>query len=80
MRIELEERTCPVCGAEHADHVIDGKPDWTRWIWDHGICNKCDEWALATEFSMHGPMAGKLITRWGAGIGGPGYLRGRLGA
>jgi len=77
MRIELDVRTCQVCGDEHADHIIDADQHWWAPIWEPAICDECDDWARTIEMSAMGPSAGKLIKYWGAGIGGPGFMRGR---
>ena len=70
-------RTCPVCGATHLDHEIEGEAAWWAPIWEATICDACDDWARGEELKAMGPAAGKLILYWGAGIGGPAYLRGR---
>ena len=79
MKIDLDERVCPVCGIEHHDHIINGKAEWFQPIWEAAICDACDLWAMSVEGVHEGAetAAGGLILLWGAGIDGPPRLRGR---
>jgi hypothetical protein len=47
--ILLDELTCPVCGVEHSDHLIDGEAGYHDVLWENDICDACDSWAWLIE-------------------------------
>lgn len=58
MRIHLDELTCPVCGRQHSDHIINGAPSYHDALWENEICDACDSWAWLIEADLDpGPYA-----------------------
>jgi hypothetical protein len=47
--ILLDELTCPVCGVEHFDHIIDSEAEFYDVLWEESICDACDLWAWVIE-------------------------------